>query len=159
MCPCPMSEIRRFRRSSRRINMKIVNTTTMSARASSPRMLCMDSSGNEGGDITCTGTGCLAVAGRLVAEGGASGVFAESEDDGAGFAARSLLISVTVSDALCSTWLSDQCSEANFSLMFSLYDGSSFTTCTNCFDTPQHRLAQVPSVSKTTKRLENALPR
>src|ERR1700721_4083510 len=121
-------------------------------------MLCMDSSGNEGGDITCPGTSFLAVAGRLVAEGVASSVCAESEDDGAGFAARSLLISVSVSDALCSTWLSDQCSEANFSLMFSLYDGSSFTTCPTCFDTPQPRPAQVPSVSKTTKKLKTPRP-
>src|SRR5580700_11336769 len=105
--------------------MKIVNTTTISTRASSPRMLCMDSSGSEGGDITCTGTGCLGVAGRLFVERVASSDCVESADDGAGFAARSLLISVTVSDALCRMWLSDQCSEASFSLMFSLYDGSS----------------------------------
>src|ERR1700735_3040940 len=100
---CPASEMRRLRRFSLRISMKNVSTTTMQKVASKPRMLSTDSSGSDGDWTISTGIG------RWRDGVDERAVVAGSDPSGcAGGAARSLLISFMVSEALFSALFFDQ---------------------------------------------------
>src|SRR5271156_6441001 len=106
--------MRRLRRFSRRMSMKNVRTTTMPKLASKPRTLSTDSRGNEGASTISTGMGrCLDGIGERATAG--------DEPSGCGGgAARSLLISFMVSEALLSATFLDQWSESIFSLILDL---------------------------------------
>src|SRR5450631_4765443 len=101
----------RLRKFSLRTSMKKVSTTTMPKVAITPRTLSSDSSGSAGDLIISTGIGRWR-------EGVEEWFVADAEDAPVGGAARSLLISFMVSEALLRAVLFDQCSVSSFCLMF-----------------------------------------
>src|ERR1700722_14244971 len=111
----PAREMRRLRRFSRRMSMKKVRTTTMQKVASRPRIFSTDSRGSVGDLTISTGMGRWR-------EGVVLREAAADELSGcAGEAARSLLISFMVSEALLSAVLLDQGKDWAFWRLLDLY--------------------------------------